>query len=306
MLDSKINLDNLIQAIQKDEFEQISKIQSCALLIQDKTPEIKTILTICESYFARYYLYSFINDDGKTDIINYQFRIRNKDGKSICKKQFKLTERVKSAELKTKEGNFLLPINDLKIEINGNLDHINYLKLNGDFYYLRKVEIPTVLHGSNDWLFLINDRNDSLAQFLGIRSINSDQLNLWKDFFIKAERLSGCKILIAPNKETVFSKYYPYSGCKNKIISQLKGLEESKNFIVDPTAALQRNEKTYSKTDTHWTYYGAAIALKEIFPDIDLNIFQFNEGNRVGDIGSKLIPNVSSTVFRVSSIPPNA
>lgn len=286
--------NELFLAVEKDNLNEIMNFRENALRNQYDEQLCADILSICESYLARNFQYTFINQDGKNAIKNYCFRLRVKDSLNY-RISIQLSGSINSAFLVKNKTLVEVEICNSIIEINEDLNQLDGILLDGDFYKLNKVEIPSVMFGKDDWLFLINDRNDSLGQYSGKRFISNEEIERWSQFLLETKKIKNLKVIIAPSKETVFNKFYPYAGFDSKILLQLKKVDRSTNIVVDPTQALQKDSRSYSKTDTHWSFYGAFIALKEAFPDlIEGTNFQFVTGQKVGDIGSKFLPNLKS------------
>jgi hypothetical protein len=168
-----------------------------------------------------------------------------------------------------------------------------------------------VVTGTDNWLFLANDTNKSVDIYTGKYKISDVMLTGWQRFF---ERLSSFRqeiktcFLVAPTKEQVHPEYYPYTRGAETAIDQLLGLRGFvSNAGMYPLEQL-RAPQAYCKTDTHWTDYGAYVALtcclEQFGLDVDLrHLHKFSYIDSVGDLGSKVSPAVvapRSTLMRSS------
>lgn len=170
-----------------------------------------------------------------------------------------------------------------------------------------------VLFGKHNWLFLDNDTNQSVSQFIGKKLISQSELSKWEYFISYLAQKENACLIIPPSKEQVKQEYYPYKRGKICPIDQLNTLiinKQPKVKFIYPISRLKL-PNSYSKTDTHWA---ADIAL-EIFLEVicnltgkkSVNIFNFDRNlinflrtDLAGDLGSKVDPPLqsSSTVIR--------
>lgn len=156
-----------------------------------------------------------------------------------------------------------------------------------------------VLKGYDDYLFLDNDSNNSVSQYNGELLIDDSNLHKWHVYFDKLESMrskNDCKMLflIAPGKEFIFPDKYPVARSSLSTLDQFL-CEFRNDIILNPIKelTLERNQ-TYSKTDTHWTHFGAKVAAELVCNKFKIH---FNEGaskyrfsQTTGDLGSKLHP----------------
>lgn len=161
---------------------------------------------------------------------------------------------------------------------------------------------PFALIGADHHLFLAGDSNDSLGQFTQRRTLAENSVKGWaKNFevFAAAEAkygFQGC-CLIAPAKEEVFPDKYPEKRAGLTVIDDfMKGFKDK---VVIPYWALRNvRDFAYSKTDTHWTDYGATMAALVTMdhwgyerPVSEAGLPQnFKIVRRVGDLGLKVHP----------------
>ena len=157
-----------------------------------------------------------------------------------------------------------------------------------------------VLEGKDGWLFLANDTNQSIAQFRGqslmIEKVRSD----WRKFLQEAGRMPEFILFVPPSKESVFPEFYPYEMATVRPINQLEELVRQTSFprYLYPRDLLRTCPETYSKTETHYTTFGAMLCFEEMirwyfdFPlaDFKAKSFAFEKRINIGDLGSKLRP----------------
>ena len=162
-----------------------------------------------------------------------------------------------------------------------------------------------VLEGLEGWLFLDNDTNQSVQQFTGQLLLDRHGRKGWLaylDAFSRAAADLHCRhaVLIAPTKEMVLARYYPFLKGKDTPVEQVLGLATGKHQVVHPVAALQSGEeRAFRVVDTHWTLYGAMLAVTEVLVTLGLDreqvqdVFardQYREREVTGDLGNKFYP----------------
>jgi len=139
--------------------------------------------------------------------------------------------------------------------------------------------VRKVIGGKDGWYFYTGD--DLLKDFRGLTPLKGQQLNAWKmDFLRKRDWLAeqGIRYLfvVIPNKQTMYPEYLPGFIQKAKGETRLEQLakyldKDTNVHILDLTHMLRKAKPTgrlYSKTDTHWNYYGAFLGYKEIMQQI--------------------------------------
>jgi len=136
-----------------------------------------------------------------------------------------------------------------------------------------------VVLGKDGWLFFAGD--GAVEDSLGITHYGEAQLRKWADSLeLKRKLLNERGILyllvIVPNKKTIYGEYLPANYRK---VRSYTGLDEFTDYVQKHTAvemvdirsalmAAKKNERLYSKTDTHWNAYGAFVAYQEIMSHI--------------------------------------
>jgi hypothetical protein len=158
-----------------------------------------------------------------------------------------------------------------------------FIRLNNDIFLslFNKSPVKKVLIGKDGWLYI---RNKSILEnYYGMKSYNAKQLKAWVNVYEKRrlwlnEKGIDFAFVIAPNKMTIYPEYLPGALKTDSHTTRLEQLvtimqENSQVKVVDlraPLTAAKRFNRLYFKTDTHWNYYGAFVAyknmLKEIFP----------------------------------------
>lgn len=168
---------------------------------------------------------------------------------------------------------------------------------------------PTVMVGKDGWLFLRQDSN-IYDESRGSVQLSKEQLTDWVKVYVERKNLveaMGARLLmvIVPNKYSVYPQYIDHSNFQldrtvtDQILQTLrkKGVEG----IVDLRPVLQDRGKdesklVYDKFNTHWNYWGAYIAYKEILQylpkavPLETGNVHFSQTTKVGDL-SRLIGN---------------
>lgn len=143
-----------------------------------------------------------------------------------------------------------------------------------------------VIVGKDGWLFyrpkhLRNTRH-------GYKNLRDTlKLNHWNQYFNKIDRYLAkrgvvFKVIIIPDKNTLYSEYLPdhLQTTKVSILDNL--LLKQKTTMVNIKKAMTQSKiaypqrMLYSKTDTHWNLYGAYIGYEEIMRTMSEN-FQQNQ-----------------------------
>ena len=135
---------------------------------------------------------------------------------------------------------------------------------------------PTrVVLGQDGWMYLI-EKND-FEDFLGLNPVSEEKLlSLENEINQKLQSENNKNIkyyfLIAPDKETVYPEYLP---------GYEKGLDTQRRFrdfyqrlklangikaitVLDALVSSKNDNNVYFKTDSHWNFFGAYIAIEEI------------------------------------------
>ncbi|MGK7870690.1 polysaccharide pyruvyl transferase family protein [Falsiroseomonas sp. E2-1-a20] len=134
-----------------------------------------------------------------------------------------------------------------------------------------------VLQGRDGFLFLQNDTNGVLDQIQARRRLTPAELEAWADFFRDLDATAVARgaqafYLVAPNKECVFADRLPQGieVSEERPVRQIEALVRSLDLratrLVYPLEALTRAEAhaVYPRGDSHWSDYGAMLALAEL------------------------------------------
>ncbi len=134
-----------------------------------------------------------------------------------------------------------------------------------------------VLRGRDGFLFLHNDTNAVQDQVQGRRRLSPAELDAWASFFLELDGAAAARgakafYLVAPNKECVFAERLPdgIALSEERPFRQLERLVTSLNLratrLVYPLDALRRQgpHPAYPAGDSHWSDYGAMVALAEL------------------------------------------
>ncbi|MBR0656775.1 polysaccharide pyruvyl transferase family protein [Plastoroseomonas arctica] len=162
-----------------------------------------------------------------------------------------------------------------------------------------------VLRGSEGYLFLRNDSNRVIDQVTGKRILSDAELAQWEAFLRgldEAAQSRGARVvyLVAPNKECVFAEFLPDDVvvAETRPVRQLQALAARLDLratrMVYPLEALRRagpQFATYPKGDSHWSDYGATVALEALYEALGLPLAtgaKFHSEFRNADLLSKL------------------
>ena len=160
-----------------------------------------------------------------------------------------------------------------------------------------------VLVGKDDWFFYRDA--SSVGDMLGISIFTEDQLE-YIVTLLNTLRGLCCKnkddfvLMIAPNKEQVYSEYLP-DAFRKKIPGGASTTEALVKYITEhsdikviyPKEELIKGKekaRTYYKIDTHWDLFGGYIGLKKMFDALGLEFEDpmeaelYEEASIVGDL----------------------
>jgi hypothetical protein len=134
-----------------------------------------------------------------------------------------------------------------------------------------------VLQGRDGFLFLQNDTNGVLDQIQARRRLSRSELDAWEAFLIELDSLAVARgaeafYLVAPNKECVFADHLPdgIAVSEQRPVRQIEALVQRLGLratrLVYPLEALARAaaHPAYPRGDSHWSDYGAMLALAEL------------------------------------------
>ncbi|AQU81889.1 hypothetical protein BV504_04325 [Halomonas sp. 'Soap Lake  len=174
----------------------------------------------------------------------------------------------------------------------------------------------SALIGKQGWLFLDQDTNLSLYQYLGYMSLDQKAIAQWTTYAEQLVALThqvNAKVLMvaAPSKERVMSHYHPYPmGAVSPADQVVAALPDG--FCLYPEALLkQMGDDAYHVTDTHWTQQGAMHVTCEVVRRLGLVTLeeaerwfaedQYKVVRLRGDLGNKLNPVRMAATQRLSS-----
>ncbi|WP_087718639.1 alginate O-acetyltransferase AlgX-related protein [Salinicola salarius] len=174
--------------------------------------------------------------------------------------------------------------------------------------------VMEVVEGKEGWLFLANDTNASIDQFIGKKRLGAEEKQQWQRFSAEIrplQRQRSLLLLIANSKEKVRPEYYPYEKASITPTEQVEELLQAGRIdYCNPVAAMQAELDSYYPTDTHWSGRGAYLAFLACmrhfgFDDDFASLYAFEQREVVGDLGSKMDPPAKSlstvAVFREKS-----
>lgn len=169
------------------------------------------------------------------------------------------------------------------------------------------VEPMKVLEGSEGWLFLDNDSNHSVDQYIGQRMLGTEELNLWREYLSAVQVLvqrtnMRHALVIAPSKEEVLPHHYPFNRAQTTVLDQVCALAKPEWSVVNAApvlAAYKSPEACFKQTDTHWTDRGAMLAVMAVLEHLGLDARKaealfatdvYELRREVGDLGCKMLP----------------
>jgi hypothetical protein len=158
-----------------------------------------------------------------------------------------------------------------------------------------ELKMDVALVGKDGWLFLCNDSNDAIGQFTGEVKMSPEIIEHYKKHYQSIQEFYRSKniyylMTIAPGKESLYSEFLPDTVVASHSLSVKDQFNFSinpllENNILDLLPILLANKSCGQlcyKTDSHWNYLGAMIAveniiqkLRERFPRIP----EFNKKN---------------------------
>lgn len=160
-----------------------------------------------------------------------------------------------------------------------------------------------VLRGTDNWLFLQNDANDSVGQYTGKVTLSPSAAEDWLEFFrtilaARAEFGFSFVQLFAPAKESVYEEFYPLRGNRAAIrpIDSVLALVPPEIPFCYPVQELRPRPgrpHAYDKGDHHWNGVGGAIgaitALRMVGCELpDPATLGYREVATFGDLDSKI------------------
>lgn len=146
---------------------------------------------------------------------------------------------------------------------------------------------PQVVVGRDGWLLFNSDGNLDSYQNSNLLTNRLETIHrqiVLLDRYFKARGITLI-VVVAPNKETIYSNKVPSEiqklGDESRLDLLLQMFSESDPPIVidlrKPLQEARADAQVYYKTDTHWNAYGAYVAYREIlirasqvYPDLQL------------------------------------
>ena len=188
-----------------------------------------------------------------------------------------------------------------------------FMTLNASINYhvFGAVESSDVLLGKNEWLFYKNvSDSKSLDDYQGLNLYSDEQLaqiagNLTALRDALEARGIGFAVLIAPNKEGVYSENMPSDVPAAQGATKAEALVQylkahTDVSVVYPKQVLIEGKAlapTYYKHDTHWNAYGAFLATRELALalDWDTSLFEGCEPVVTDEEPVRDLANISAT-----------
>jgi alginate O-acetyltransferase complex protein AlgJ len=180
----------------------------------------------------------------------------------------------------------------------------------GDRVPFRFVKDDKVIVGKDDWLFLDNDSNGFLRQYVGELKLSDQQLDEWQELLeTRIARLSelGARyhFLVVPENPTVYPQMLPDGiiGAEERTVQQLmrrlaaSGSDARLIYPLEELVDESSRRRVCRKTDTHWTDFGAFVGYRSIVREIENEVpihevseeeLYFFEAKLLGDLGYKL------------------
>jgi alginate O-acetyltransferase complex protein AlgJ len=136
------------------------------------------------------------------------------------------------------------------------------------------------LLGSDGWLFLMDDTNDTLEQLAGTRTLTDEDLCAHVEALVRRrERLAalgvGLVFALAPMKERVYRELLPdgLPVCEElrpaKLLQRALWESESRELLdlLPVLRAARRHSQVYPRTDHHWSSRGALFAAQALLEE---------------------------------------
>lgn len=152
----------------------------------------------------------------------------------------------------------------------------NYLKLR----LLGYSDNPKVIYGHEGWMFLGNYAG-SLEYYRNLNPLTDNELKIIADKLTAREKWLSSRgiiyiVVFCPNKETIYSEYFPErfrkAGNVSELDSIVEHLKENTNIrfvdMRDVFRTTKNNYSLYPKTGTHWNDLGAYLTYKKIMDQI--------------------------------------
>lgn len=178
-----------------------------------------------------------------------------------------------------------------------------------------------VIRGSDDWLFLDNDTNRSVDQFVGQLILDEEGIDRWRAYLDSCAALAAAAnaphaVVIAASKEQVLPEHYPHRKGELTVHEQVLQLCGPQHHVLDTAGLLSARsdkESCFIKTDTHWTDRGAMQSTLALLRELGLDAAQAGERLAgdvyytmpfAGDLGVKLSPALAAPTEFLQTPPP--
>lgn len=169
-----------------------------------------------------------------------------------------------------------------------------------------------VLFGTDNWLFLDNDTNQSVEQHTGRLLLSKETKAGWQNYLQQSQDF--CQrlhiphaLLIAPSKEAVFPEHYPYPKADVTAVEQVLALAPTNFPLVYPVQQLRQTQlRSFRLNDTHWSAFGGKIASVLVAEQLGYDksalelLFQHDQyqgRQSIGDLGNKIYPPIFTEEF---------
>ena len=176
----------------------------------------------------------------------------------------------------------------------------------------RFVRDEKMIEGRDGFLFMANDNNHVLAQHSGELRLDEAQLAGWRTVLERRTEMlaqRGCAhlVMIAPNNHSVYPEKLPrgIDFAPERPVHQLSdhlAATGAKTRLIHPLAEMvagKREHLVCSRTDSHWTDFGAFLAYERLLEDVrpvvetryvELGDLIFMDIDIAGDLGLKFDP----------------
>jgi hypothetical protein len=171
-----------------------------------------------------------------------------------------------------------------------------------------------VLEGKQGWLFLDNDTNGSVDQFMGRMRLTKTGVEGWQAYLTQTAKVAAKRpwaLLVAPSKESVMgASYHPFKEGNNGPMHQVLSLAAAHDVVYPVPELKGLGDSAFIPTDTHWTHKGALAATIALVERLGVEraaceaLFQndrYKDKTMGGDLGNKLTPKQSSTIEVLNS-----
>lgn len=134
-----------------------------------------------------------------------------------------------------------------------------------------------VIIGYDGWLFIGDDYENTITEFRKGRDANNKKSEniansqlAWDKYF-QNRGVEDFKIIIGPNKSTIYSEKVPHWAQSDSSISNK--LYENNIYVnsIDQLTESKVTGQIYFSSDTHWNKFGAGVAFEQFIKDLKPN-----------------------------------